>query len=115
VLLERPPAGDNPRLLVDWSPSAVAGDIDETRLLVDWHHVGAIIGKSGASVKRLREESGCAINIIAPAANAPSPQQIDRIMTVKAGSSRSRDRAVQAWPARLLHRPEASLTVGPVR
>jgi hypothetical protein len=34
-------------------------------------------------VQAIREESGCAINIIAPAPNAPSPQQIDRIMTVK--------------------------------
>ena len=67
------------------SPSggAAAPAGDETRLLVDWHHVGAIIGKGGASVRQVREESGCAINIIAPAPNAPSPQQTDRIMTIR--------------------------------
>jgi predicted RNA-binding protein YlqC (UPF0109 family) len=69
------------------SPTAAAtnGAVlnDETRLLVDWHHVGAIIGKGGASVKSIREESGCAINIIAPSPSAPSPQQIDRIMSIR--------------------------------
>lgn len=41
------------------------------------------------AVKQIREESGCAINIIAPAPNAPSPQQIDRIMTIKGGVAES--------------------------
>ena len=40
-------------------------------------------------MKQIREESGCAINIIAPAPNAPSPQQIDRIMTIKGDVAQS--------------------------
>ena len=66
---------------IDSGDSVIAGD--ETRLLIDWHHVGAVIGRGGGSVKQVREESGCAINIIAPSPNAPSPQQIDRVMTIK--------------------------------
>lgn len=61
--------------------------------MIDWHHVGGIIGKGGASVKSIREDSGCAINIIAPPPNAPNPQQIDRIMTVK-GSVDQASRAI---------------------
>lgn len=60
-----------------------ASPSDELRLLLDWHHVGCVIGKGGATVRQIREDSGCHLNIIAPSPNAPSPQQIDRIVTVR--------------------------------
>lgn len=75
------------------SSSGDASGGDELRLLLDWHHVGCVIGKGGATVRQIREDSGCQLNIIAPAPNAPSPQQIDRICTIK-GSIEQETKAI---------------------
>lgn len=53
----------------------------EVRVLVENPQVGAIIGKSGANVKRIREETGAGLSILKTEANAK--QVKERVMVLK--------------------------------
>ena len=57
----------------------------ELRLLVDSNHVGAIIGKGGEVIKRLREDNSCYINILKAGSDAVQPGgNRERVMVLKA-------------------------------
>jgi hypothetical protein len=75
---------------------------DETRLLIDWHHVGAIIGKAGATVKQIRDESGASINILAPSQSVPPPQQVDRIVSIR-GNTQQSAKAIKEIASSFVH------------
>jgi len=67
------------------------GDNQEVRLLIDNAWVGGIIGKGGANVKRVREESGAFVSI----AKSDYRQVHERIMMVR-GSPDHAAKALQA-------------------
>ena len=77
------PAMDDDRAAASAEHAEDAKDSTELRLLLESVHVGAIIGKGGEVIKRLREDNACYINILKVSEAAGSGGSRERVMVMK--------------------------------